>query len=84
MNQNNHKPKAPIIGADGNIFNLIGIAFKALRKEGLRQEAKEMTQRIYASQSYDEALSILSEYIDPVSADQEYDDYDHCDDMDFQ
>ncbi|NLC33898.1 MAG: hypothetical protein GX760_01370, partial [Erysipelothrix sp.] len=55
MKQN--KPKAQIIGADDNIFNLIGIASKALKKEGLHEQAQEMTTRIYASQSYEEALS---------------------------
>ena len=69
MNQN--KPKAPIINADGNIFNLIGIASKALRREGLHEEAKVMTERIFESSSYTEALSIIQEYVEPVDANQE-------------
>ena len=69
MNQN--KPKAPIINADGNIYNLMGIASKALRHEGLHEEAKTMTERIFKSSSYPEALSIIQEYIEPVDEDQE-------------
>ncbi len=76
MNQN--KPKAQIIGADGNILNLIGIASKALNKEGLHEQAQEMTIRIFASQSYEEALSIITEYVEPIAVDHNYDG------MDFQ
>ena len=79
MNQN--KPKALIINADGNIFNLMGIASKTLKHEGLHDEAKEMTKRIFKSSSYTEALSIIQEYVEPVDADQElenlsYDEFD--------
>lgn len=76
MKQN--KPKAQIIGADGNIFNLIGIASKALKNEGLHEQAQEMTTRIYASQSYEEALYIITEYVEPIAQDHNYDG------MDFQ
>ena len=76
MNQN--IPKAQIIGADGNIFNLIGIASQALKKEGLHEQAQEMTTRIYASQSYEEALSIITEYVESIAVDHNYDG------MDFQ
>ncbi|CAM3594326.1 hypothetical protein [Erysipelothrix anatis] len=69
MNQN--KPKAPIINADGNIFNLMGIASKALKRDGLHEEAKEMAERIFESSSYTEALSIIQEYVEPVDAEQE-------------
>ena len=60
------KPKSPIIGADGNIFNLIGIASKSLKKEGYYEEANEMSKRVMSSNSYEEALGIIMEYIDPV------------------
>lgn len=79
MNQN--KPKAPIINADGNIFNLMGIASKALKHEGLHKEAKTMTERIFESSSYNEALSIIQEYVEPVDADQELTNLSH-DEMD--
>lgn len=79
MNQN--KPKAPIINADGNIFNLMSIASKALKHEGLHEEAKEMTERIFESSSYTEALAIIQEYVEPVDADQQLTNLSH-DEMD--
>lgn len=66
MKENFIKPKSPIIGADGNIFNLIGIASKSLKKEGYYEEANEMSKRVMRSNSYEEALGIIMEYIDPV------------------
>lgn len=69
-NQNFIKPQAPIIGADGNIFNLIAIASRSLKNEGHYELAKEMSSRVTSSQSYEEALSIICEYVDPV--DQNY------------
>ncbi len=62
----NHKPNAPIIGADGNVYNLIGICSRALKKEGYSKQAKEMTERVLNSKSYDDALIIMMQYINPV------------------
>lgn len=70
--EENKKPVAPIMGADGNVFNLIGICSRALKKAGYKEQADEMTNRIQNSKSYDEALSIMMEYVDPVDVD--YDD----------
>lgn len=58
------KPKVKLVGENGNIYNLIGIASKALKKEGLVNEAKEMTDKIFQCSSYDEALSTICEYVD--------------------
>ena len=58
------KPKAKLIGEDGNIFNLLGICTKALHKIGGYAEAKEMQKKVAMSNSYHEALSILMEYCD--------------------
>lgn len=65
------KPKCPLIGQDGNIFNLMGIASKTLKRNGMYDEAKEMCDRITSSGSYDEALSIIDEYVEITSADDE-------------
>ena len=56
------KPDCPLIGQDGNIFNLMGIASRTLREAGLADQAKEMCQRIHASGSYGEALNIIGDY----------------------
>lgn len=58
------KPIAKIVGQDGNVFNLIGICAKALRAAGMNDKVKEMQEKIFAAKSYDEALSIMSEYCD--------------------
>ncbi|WP_418633300.1 hypothetical protein [Ruminococcus sp.] len=46
------KPKCPLIGQNGNIFNLMGIASKTLKRNGMYDEAKEMCSRITSSGSY--------------------------------
>ena len=61
------KPKCKLIGEDGNIFNLIGIAIRTLKKNGQVMQANEMTRRITQdgeAKSYDEALAIIMEYVD--------------------
>ena len=70
------KPDCKLIGEDGNIFNLMGIASKILRQNGMAEEAVEMRDRIRASGSYDEALCIIGEYVNITGGD----DLDECED----
>lgn len=65
------KPKCSLIGQNGNVFNLMGIASKTLKKNGMADEAKEMCSRITSSGSYDEALSIIDEYVEITSVYEE-------------
>ena len=58
------KPKCPLIGQDGNIFNLMGIASKTLKRNGMYDEVKEMCSRITSSGSYYEALNVIGEYVE--------------------
>lgn len=58
------KPKCKLIGADGNIFNLLGIARRALTRVGLREQADEMIGRATKANSYDEAIQIIMEYVE--------------------
>jgi hypothetical protein len=60
------KPKAKLIGANGNIYNLLGIAMQALRKGKFISAANEMRDKVYSSKSYEEALAIISEYVDII------------------
>ncbi|HDE9869333.1 TPA: hypothetical protein PD879_002456 [Staphylococcus aureus] len=53
-----------LTGEDGNIFNLMGIVSKALKRNGYRNQAEEMTERVWKSESYSEAISIFNEYVD--------------------
>ena len=66
------KPKMQLIGQDGNIFAIMGRASRLLKNAGQSDKAKEMCDRVTASQSYSEALNIVSEYVEtelsPTSA----------------
>lgn len=64
------KPDCPIIGADGNIFNIMGIASRTLKRSGMPDDAKEMCERVTGSGSYHEALNIIMEYVTPVSQEE--------------
>lgn len=58
------KPDCELIGQDGNIFNLMGIASRTLKRNGMRDEAEEMVDRITnGASSYDETLHIIGEYV---------------------
>ena len=64
------KPDCPLIGQDGNIFNLMGIASRTLKRNGLADQASEMCSRITASENYYEALGIIGEYVNITSSEQ--------------
>ena len=57
------KPKCKLVGEDGNVFNLIALASKALKKENMNKRAEEMKDRIFKAKSYEEALQIIDEYV---------------------
>ncbi len=56
------RPKVKLTGEDGNVFNLLGICVKALKKVGMKAEALELTTKVFHSTSYEEALSIMNQY----------------------
>ena len=58
------KPKMNLIGEDGNIFAIMGRASRLLKEAGQKAEAEEMINRVTSSGSYDEALGIISEYVE--------------------
>ena len=64
-NRPSFKPKCALIGEDGNIFNLMGIASRTLKQNGMPEKANEMFTRITeGAQSYYEALAIIGEYVE--------------------
>ena len=71
--QKHEKPDCPLIGADGNIFNLMGIAARTLKRNGMSAEATEMQQRITSSGNYNDALCIIGEYVNITSVDDDQD-----------
>lgn len=58
------RPKMKLAGQDGNIFSILGRASRLLRENGQQKQVTEMTDRVYRSTSYPEALSIISEYVE--------------------
>lgn len=55
--------EAAVIGEDDNMFNLVGIVSGELKRNGYRDHAKEMSNRVLNSGSYQEALSIMQQYV---------------------
>lgn len=70
------KPDCKLLGTDGNIFNLMGIASRTPRENGMAEQAVEMRDRICASGSYDEALCIIGDYVNITGEN----DWDECED----
>ena len=64
------KPDCPLIGKDGNVFTLVGIAARTLKRNHMREKADEMTDRVFASGSYSEALGIIGEYVNICSEEE--------------
>ena len=64
------KPDCPLIGEDGNIFRIMGIASETLRENGMQEQAEEMRGRIFQCQSYDSALSIIGDYVNITAKEQ--------------
>ena len=64
------KPDCPLIGEDGNIFRIMGIASETLRENGMQEQAEEMRSRIFQCQSYDSALSIIGDYVNITDKEQ--------------
>lgn len=62
--KNSLRPKMQLIGQDGNIFAIMGRASRLLKNAGQSDKVKEMCDRVTASQSYSEALNIVSEYVE--------------------
>ena len=70
------KPDCELIGQDGNIFNLMGIASHTLKQNGMADEAKEMCSRVTSSDSYCEALNIIGDYVNITDGSEQSDDID--------
>ncbi|MDR2761269.1 MAG: hypothetical protein LBB88_01555 [Planctomycetaceae bacterium] len=57
------KPRVQLTGKDSNIFNLLAIASRALRENKMNEQSVQMSNRVKESKSFDEALSIIMEYV---------------------
>ena len=66
--------KKPIIhfesrGPSGNIFWILGTVRNALRKQRRINDYNDLRDRVLASHSYREALTIIREYVDLIDDD---------------
>lgn len=60
-----NKPEVQLSGQDGNIFNLLGLASRALKRNGQRDKVEEMTKKIMSGEvDYDGAIQVIMEYVD--------------------
>ena len=57
------KPEVFFEGENGNVFNLAGICIRALKV--FPGAGDELKSRITGSSSYDEALQVMMDYVDP-------------------
>ena len=65
MGTEKEKPEVQLLGSDGNIFAVTARARRALIETGMDEEARKMSERVMESHSYDEALGVIMEYVDP-------------------
>lgn len=56
--------KMQLLGMDGNVFVILGTAGGMLIKDGMDEQANEMYERVMKSDSYYQALNIISEYVE--------------------
>lgn len=70
------KTRLPVDRGNGNIYNLVGMASRTLKRNGLSDEASEMTEKVFGSGSYEEALGIIGEYVNITSVDDPGEDMD--------
>ena len=70
------KPDCALIGCDGNVFALLGMASRTLKQNGMAYEAKKMCSRVTSSGSYCEALNIIGEYVNIADGSEQSDDID--------
>ena len=58
------KPKCKLVGQNGNIFNLLAIASRCLKTNKMEGRAAEMQSKVFNAKSYEEALAIISKYVE--------------------
>lgn len=62
--EENRKPACRLMDEDGNIFSILGRVGRTLKEHGKAAQAQEVSKRVMAAVSYDEALQIIMEYVE--------------------
>jgi len=58
------KPKLKLVGQDGNVFNILGLAFKAARAANWPKEKIEKFKKESISGDYDKVLQTCMDYFE--------------------
>lgn len=59
-----HDIEVQLTGNDSNIFNLVGIACRALREAGYKEDADILMDQVMGSGSFDEALKHVTDMVE--------------------
>ena len=60
----NMKPTVVLSNEDGNVFNIIGVVMKALKRSGGKTLADEFQSKALSKGSYDEVIALCYEYVE--------------------
>lgn len=58
------KPICILTGQDGNVFNVIGLVSRTLKRAGQADKAREFVDRAMKSKSYDDVLALCWDYVE--------------------
>ncbi len=58
------KPTCKLIGEDGNVFYIVGLVTRCLRRNNMVDKAAEFQGKAFASKSYDEVLRLAMQYVE--------------------
>lgn len=58
------KPKCKLTNKNGNVFAIIGNVSNTLKRAGLKEQAKEFTEKAFSAESYHAVIALAFEYVD--------------------
>lgn len=58
------KPKCKLIGENGNVFNLIAKAARALEEAGQLDKAADLKRAAFEMDSYNKVLVLIGNYVE--------------------
>lgn len=66
MEKGQVKPTVKLSGQNGNVFLLMGLCSRALKKAGQPENAKKLQEECFKAGDYNEAIQIMEKYCDIV------------------
>lgn len=58
------RPHCKLVGEDGNVYNVIAIVERALKKAGMHDKAKEWGELVVQCEDYDDVLRLTFSFVD--------------------